>query len=204
MRTRDGRELRRGAKGAAAGGGALRSLPRHPPLEYRHPEPGVVRPERAVALTGPHAGRQSSSPGPGKRGSGTSGGRTLRPRLPSVRKGADPPGGSTRRAAANGTGRSIPCFRSSSSDRPPRVDAPAPGGAVRPPPGAPSSSSDAFRSRPQEVVRIWIVRPLDSGAFGMWTRSTPFRKVAVIASAEMVRGSLKERSNRPKRRSRRW
>ena len=67
-----------------------------------------------------------------------------------------------------------------------------------------ADSSGAPAGAPQVDFPIGIVRPFASGAFGMWTWRTPLSKVAVTASAETLRGTVKERSKRPKGRSWRW
>ena len=81
---------------------------------------------------------------------------------------------------------------------------PGPRGPVQSPPEARHSRSIPSTGAPQDGLRISILRPFDSGAFGIRTRRTPFSKVAVTASADTVRGTLKERSKRPVRRSCRW
>ena len=81
------------------------------------------------------------------------------------------PGGSSRRASARGPGRLFRGCQLRSSDRPREVQGVVPGGspgsgAARPP-GARSCSLSASRGAAQDALRIRIVRPLDSGAFGM-------------------------------------
>ena len=71
-------------------------------------------------------------------------------------------------------------------------------------PQDPTCSCGASRGALQDALRTGIVRPFDSGAFGMCTWSTPFSKVAVMASAATVRGRVKERWKPRGRRSRRW
>ena len=122
------------------------------------------------------------------------------------RRTPDQPGGSAGGRAAKAVGRSPRGSRFVYSCRPAGVrvtPGPEPGDGWFPP-RARSASSRASPGAPQAGPPIRMVRPFDSGAFGMWMRRTPFSRVAVIAFAETARGRVKERRKRARRRSRRW